>query len=778
MTEEQYNGKIIKYVNQLTNQNAKDINAKLDMMFDIKPVRTVWYAAKALALITGNFEKNATKAFGMMDGKIWGIDNPYGIDLFYKVYKIKANRCKDYVDLRRMTYECEMIQEHKDSHAIRDEIMSMESTLSKWDGNTVTGRELFINLLDLCYIQNKYVEYAILYEAYKYFWPESYYCVREWCMHDTNMDYLREMLKINSLFIIVASQDDNTLYELIACYLAKMDKKVVYIHKPLKVNVDGPINIQNTLEISIENKEESRNCITFTPVELWHEEKYIGDNRELIINYATENYSESKLSTILCSGKMMNELTCRESLRKNTQRLYNFRFDFCEDNMVFGWHGDYLAYISLVYNEDTKSLIHKVAEKKFSIVVPARNSADTLRYTLQTCLNQTYKGDYEIIVSDNSTGQNASVYQLCKELNDDRIIYLNTPRDLHLPKSFEFAYIHAKGEYIFSVGSDDGLLPWALDEIDKITKKYPEEYIIHWDRGFYAWPGFNGEQENQFIYPREYDKDGYEIYYRDGMDYLAEVLVHPEAMYGMPTLYVNSCFKREYFDVLLEKTGRLWDGVCQDLYMGVVSSVINRRILYVKFPMSVLGLSKASVGVNSNKSVDTDEEFKKITEQQKLDGNIGGYCSSYYERFCPTTMTDTYSLIISLLRMVSLGLISESWITDVFPWKDWYIHLAVELDITDVAFDKKLHQMRYCAKQLGDDFLKWFDEGIYEVKTRPVYMDSNDEKIKENGPIYRKGRADTGGYILDASDYGVKNILGAVQLFADIMNGKIKVDIE
>ena len=37
---------------------------------------------------------------------------------------------------------------------------------------------------------------------------------------------------------------------------------------------------------------------------------------------------------------------------------------------------------------------------RFSVVIPTRERADTLRFALQTCLVQNYK-DYEIVVCDN-----------------------------------------------------------------------------------------------------------------------------------------------------------------------------------------------------------------------------------------------------------------------------------------------------------------------------------------------------------------------------------------
>lgn len=39
-------------------------------------------------------------------------------------------------------------------------------------------------------------------------------------------------------------------------------------------------------------------------------------------------------------------------------------------------------------------------EPRFSVVIPTRERADTLRFALQTCLDQDFE-DYEIVVCDN-----------------------------------------------------------------------------------------------------------------------------------------------------------------------------------------------------------------------------------------------------------------------------------------------------------------------------------------------------------------------------------------
>ena len=54
-------------------------------------------------------------------------------------------------------------------------------------------------------------------------------------------------------------------------------------------------------------------------------------------------------------------------------------------------------------------------------------------------------------------------------------------RSVPLSKSFEYAYIHAKGEYIFALGSDDGLLPWGLSALEEVIEAFPNEEIIQWE---------------------------------------------------------------------------------------------------------------------------------------------------------------------------------------------------------------------------------------------------------------------------------------------------------
>ena len=311
-------------------------------------------------------------------------------------------------------------------------------------------------------------------------------------------------------------------------------------------------------------------------------------------------------------------------------------------------------------------------------------------------------------------------------------------------------------------------MPWARERLDKVVTQYPEEEIIQWERGFYAWPGFNGGQQHQFIIPGKYDKNDFGLFYREKREYLASVFKDSANMYILPMLYINSCFKRSYFQTLLDKTGRLWDGICQDIYMGVVTACINLRILNMQYPLTIAGMSSGSVGANANLGTKTNEEFEKLMSEVLQDFNLGGYSPSYYEKLIPQLGTDTTSLYVSLLRAISFGILPKEYL-EAFDWKRIFLQLAAELDIRDVAYDCKIHQMQYAASFHGEEFLNWFNEAIYEPGLTPRMID--EEKIKANAAKrkYSVGEAENGSLTLDASEYGVQNVYDAVQLFKRLM---------
>lgn len=779
MEEKQYFFRLEEIDNKINNNNFNEAEEDLQELYFIKPVRLKWFILKA-KLIYKNI-KNYNEIWDTLSNKGWALYNYDSVSNYLKLYSEINASYYDYSDSNRnrinaAILECSEEEKKECETIINGNNTRLEENENKFLSN-VNSEEILDYLLEIqdCSLifENKILYLLITFYLDKmnindYGKMFNYYTThRGWILNMPNVGYLKEMIESDNKETFVLVIDGNPKdYEVAAHIINKLNKQVFIINKPIEVELNGNVSMQDTVNISIENSEEYyENIILITPIKLIKDGEVIGDNIDYIIDYICKNYTKNDLVAVITSGKLFDELALRPFMKKRLERLSEFEADYREDNMAFGWVGNYLSYISRVYCFNVEEEIKKEPQYKFSIVIPARNSAYSLRYTLQTCLNQTYKGDYEIVVSDNSTNGNKDVYNLIKEINDPHIKYYKTPRDLHLPKSFEFAFLKAKGEFIFSIGSDDGVFPWTLEVLEKALDKYPNNNIFKWDRGFYAWPGFNSGQENELVIPGNYENGEINSKVVNGIDYFARILNNPRDMYCLPMLYINSGFRRSYLNILLDKTGRLWDGICQDIYMGVVTSIIEKHIIEINYPLSIAGMTNGSVGANSNKGVHNIQEAnKKITENRKTN-NIGGFSMSRVERLMPQLGSDISSLYNSILRCIARGILSDTYLNEVLNWKQMFVECYSIMDITDVYFDKNIHYMRYIAMKHGNEFLKWFDEKIYKHALTPRVINQG-KKSKEK--TYNEGNTKYGGMVLDASKYKVKNIYEASCLFQQI----------
>ena len=777
MNEKEYFMLLNDAIENINSDNVEQIIKKLDQLYTWKPVRIKWYAAKAKALLCkGAVNEEIPK---LLQNKISSFYNIDGLINIWQVYRDLAHYHNRVLDIRRNRYSVGILAawsgiENVYPYAVglvKEIIQILEGLYRNFlDGNH--SEEIIIRILNNCYMQQNFVTKIIFDQLYQKQCKKPSR-IRAWVKNIPNTGELQERLQDSSniAFIVVITNENDILEcRAIASVLSKLGKRVYLFDLPMQFVVEHPVELQDTVTISLENIEIFDTVKVIHPIELIYQEESLGCNTDYILNTLHQNELQNEHSLLISSGFMIDQLCQSDVLKKQMGRLYHFQAEYRETNMSFAWVGSYVDYLKTLYCMDVPAILKVPTKCKFSIVIPARNSADTLRYTIRTCLEQSYQHDYEILISDNSTENRTEIYELCKEFDDPKIIYIKTPRNLSLSKSFEFAYLHAKGEYIFAIGSDDGLLPWALEVLDDVINQYPDEEIIQWERGFYAWPGFNNGQQHQFVIPRQYEKGMYGCYYRSKVNYIASVLNNPNKMYLLPMLYINSCFKRTYFNTLLEKTGRLWDGICQDIYMGVITASIHNQILNLTYPLSIAGMSNASIGAKSKQATVTNEELQKVMENIRLEANIGGYCPCSVERLVANIGTDTNSLYLTLLRAIAIGVMPENYLTEVFDFKQIFEKLVMELDIRDVAIDRKIQAFRYAAMLHGEEFLQWFDENLYSSYVVPRQIPKTKKQDKTITRTYQEGKTKEGGLVLDASKYNVINIYDAVKLFQKLTN--------
>ena len=769
MTKQEYNLKLKNCQEAIQEGQIEDIPAKLDDLYQFKPVRLEWYVAKAAYL--WKIGEPLKTVFDCLAGKGWYLYNYPGMKEFSDLYIKLLEKIKNAPDILR----------HQLLYLRGCDVKTPEEEqwLSNVQSDFKQAKRSFLNnpqdaaavkiLLDFYFSFQDYIMFSLL-ASYIRQEKLNIEIGRKPFLEFSNSGYLTENLDIGkdtSFLLIEDEYADSLDYEVAVFILQKLHKKIYFVKAPIPIEIDHEVDISATVEASMDSTTADKRTYTIYPAEVICNGNSLGDNREYILDYLIQNEFKENIAVIITSGIIFDNLCGQSVLKKSLERLGSFSAPTLESQVTFGWIGDYLSYINQIHDIDARTLLEEPATVSYSIIVPARNSAATLRYTLMTCLNQRYKGAYEIVLSDNSTPGNTEVYQLYKELNDPRIKYYRTPREFNLSRSFEFAFLHAKGEFLLSIGSDDAILPWALEVLDTLRKKYPDEEIIQWERGFYVWPGFNGGQQNQFVIPRGYRKDELQAGYCTQSYYFGSILKNSAQMYLLPNLYLNSGCQRKYLKKILDRTGRLFDGICQDIYMGVVDAAINEKILSIKYPLTIAGMSASSMGAKANMIYQLKEDEKDFLNDLKKTGNIGGYNSSFYERLMPEVTTDKSSLYNCLLRMIARGVIAETDLEQI-DFREWFLDVCAQMDIRDSLFDKKIHYFRYTASLHGEEFLRWFDESIYCKVFSPRKIDEEKLAKLQQKKCYIEGIDEYGGRTIDASKYDVKNIYEAAKLFEEI----------
>ena len=418
---------------------------------------------------------------------------------------------------------------------------------------------------------------------------------------------------------------------------------------------------------------------------------------------------EQDAAPVVCASDcLLDRLQETAALRRDLQRLsFSLPPQFAH-GLGFAWLGRYRDYACHVYGERLVERIEEPAAYDFSIVIPVRNSADTLRHTLETCLALEEAGSFEIVVSDNSDAGNDAVKTLCEELAAPQIRYIRTPFVLELSKSFEYAILQARGEFIIPLGADDGIYPWALCYLKKALEEYPSMDCIVWDRDFYTWPGFF-EEGRQDMAIHLYDKEQ-PLYEKwplcRNLPFWMERIEN--VLYNLPVLYINSGFRRSYMIWLLEKTGRLWDGPSQDLYMAAVQLFLREDILHIRPSLTMAGMSGHSTGAGTQNMQNelTVYARENLAQRVPLSRQMGEYVLAASEYAIPFIARAGFlSFYMSIKRLFDRGIIDEE--ANPFLEMAWlWPRFLRQITSLDIHFEREWGYALFAAHLAGEDCLR------------------------------------------------------------------------
>lgn len=763
MIEVEYLSKVEMIRKKIVQGQAQQALDELEELYKIKPVRLRWIVAKAEAMIALDYP--IQEVYDFLNDKSLDLYEYDGQQELLDVYEKLAEINGDIVEQEKIKVKkaiMQYIHSGEESRIIKDYNDMLDNTAEAFLED-MDNCELLKKMADIYYISHDSVMYYICMLLYHMKMDKN--DIRSTVDKMLNFGYLDLVLMQGKCrkSIVVMTSNERTKLEVLINLLSVFGQEIVIIEEPITCEIERDVTIEELTQVSMDNIEKIGESIKIIrPIATYMMNNAMSVNTDCILKEIFNTSGD--VFNIFCTQEMMTCLEETTLLKKNLQILGGSSSINIQGQIVFGWYGNYLKYISMLYDIDAEEKINSDAECDFSIVVPARNSAKALKYTLMTCLKQDYDGHYEIVLSDNSTANNNEVYELFLELNDERIKYYRTPYDLPLTKSFEYAFLMAKGKFIFSIGSDDAILPWGLSVLEYVLKDLPQHQVLQWERGFYAWPGFQKSQEHQFIIPKNYIKNDISIMNIGLKDYIAMLANDPNSMYGLPMLYINSGYRREYLKELIARTGRLWDGASQDVYMGLVNVLVAKEIPLIKYPITIAGMTNLSIGANERTIREGSEEREYKNEVKQMN-NIAGFSRASIEKYMPMLEIDTNLLYTSLYRCIARGLVTKEEIEKIFKVDSMFTRSFEKLRRDDIKFDYRLHLAKQAASLYGREFETWFNENLYSMETVPQTY----KEVISDVPLYATGFNKDGGLVLNASHFNVTNIYEASVLFATIM---------
>lgn len=590
--------------------------------------------------------------------------------------------------------------------------------------------------------------------------------------YNVNLGYLVDLLRDEESFSFVLVDDIDTAsqdIDILANVLQFMGNRSIIIRQPLLEKIAENEHVAYSMQ---QAGMENGSIVIHPVIDDCNDKGLYWSRVSDIIQFLAENLKEKTALTVFAADDVMDDLHEVKKHAKHLQRLSERRPEQFSYSMSFAWAGDYCKYMSYIYGFSVRERIEKPAECDVSIVIPVRNSADTLRYTLQTCLNQQTNADYEIVLSDNSAEGNTAVYDLYRELADKRIKYYHTPFVLNLTKSFEFAFLHARGRFITSIGADDGVYPWAVESMNAVLPCMQDNNILHWDRSFYVWPGFSAKQENMLAFKMCDNKEPFKLEkYSLGNSFYDIVDNLKNCLYKLPTCYINSGFKREFFQELLLDTGRLWDGSNQDISTSAVILMNNKYCYHLNIPLSVAGMSGHSLGAclggvdsHFNKFVNKVQKFYRVFYSQK--GEWAARKSEYRMPRISGMMADIVSFYRQIMRVQEISL-KSSINKKIFNRKEAFLTVLNSASVLDIFFYSRLFNTFYSLEQEKNE--NYQDEINSNTIRFEMLEVSQKTKIREKVYKIRFNRKND-NLCVDASNFGITNVKEAVDFVSKMIN--------
>lgn len=228
---------------------------------------------------------------------------------------------------------------------------------------------------------------------------------------------------------------------------------------------------------------------------------------------------------------------------------------------------------------------------RISIVIPTRDRAAYLRYSLATA-TAIADPDVEIVVSDNASVDETA--QVVENAKDPRIKYVNTGSRVSMRQNFEFALKQSTGDYVIFFGDDDGILAGQFPMLCRILEEQRPDGLS-WDFPVYGWPtaGHQGRLGGLRIVKRRLFGGPQMLDVNDRRR--AAEGGRMDKQHPMPAIY-HGCVSRSFLDQISHADGTCFLARSPDTYINYRTIQHGGTFLHCAHPFSINGYSPASTG--------------------------------------------------------------------------------------------------------------------------------------------------------------------------------------
>lgn len=228
---------------------------------------------------------------------------------------------------------------------------------------------------------------------------------------------------------------------------------------------------------------------------------------------------------------------------------------------------------------------------RYSIVIPTRDRADTLKWSVATALAMEGE-DFEVVVQDNASGP--ETLAVLEAFDDPRLVYSRSERPLSMSENWEQALGVCEGEWIHFIGDDDGMMPKACVAMRHLLESVPTAEVVTWKSHSYWWEDCIVDYNQNRLYVRMSPSIGTWWVKSEGV---ARPYFTQEVGWDVLPMIYNSFVHRKVIERVQQKAGAYFPTIAPDIFSGMANLWAVDRFVRTERALNMRGTSRHSIGV-------------------------------------------------------------------------------------------------------------------------------------------------------------------------------------